>query len=186
MPSPDSSDFELRRATPSDIPGIVRLVESAYRGESSRAGWTTEADLLGGQRTDAEEIAELLALPHVRSIVAVRPGSLDGHVLLRRDPDAGYVGMLAVAPELQGAGLGKRLLAEAERCTLTDFGLGRTRMTVISLREELIAWYERHGYHRTGRREPFPYDNPRFGLPKRPDLEFVVLEHALDGLRAGG
>ncbi len=173
------SSITLRLATPSDIAAIVALVERAYRGDTSRLGWTTEADLLDGQRTDTEEITNLLADPSTRLIVAAERDSLLGHVLLRREKDTGYVGMLAVDPTRQGAGLGQGLLAEAERRAIAEFGLRRTRMTVISLRTELIAWYERHGYRRTLRREPFPYGNPRFGLPQRPDLEFLVLEHDL-------
>jgi ribosomal protein S18 acetylase RimI-like enzyme len=165
----------FRYATPADCAAIVALVESAYRGGSSRAGWTTEADLLGGQRTDADEIAAILAEPHARLLLALDGGEILGCVLLRREREGAYLGMLAVRPQLQGGGLGKRLLGEAEARARSDLGATRIRMTVIEQRKELIAWYERRGYANTGRTEPFPYGNPRFGLPKRDDLRFVVL-----------
>jgi ribosomal protein S18 acetylase RimI-like enzyme len=178
MPHP-IAETTLRSATPSDCSAIVALVESAYRGEASRAGWTTEADLLDGQRTDPEEVSSLMANPEARLIVAERGGQLVGNVLVRREGDSAYIGMLAVAPQLQADGLGRRLLTHAEEVAITTFGLHHAHMTVIVQREALIAWYVRRGYVVTPHREPFPYGNPRFGLPQRPDLEFVVLTHAL-------
>jgi ribosomal protein S18 acetylase RimI-like enzyme len=172
-------DAELRRANSGDLPQIVELVESAYRGDSSRIGWTTEADLLGGQRTDIDEVEEIVTDPDSRLLVLVRHGRIIGCVLVRREPTTAYIGMLAVRPELQSKGVGRLLLAEAERHALAEFGCGRARMTVIEQRSELIAWYERRGYENTSRIEPFPYGEPRFGLPKRDDLRFVVLEKSL-------
>jgi len=169
-------EVRYRDAVPADIPALVALVESAYRGESSRVGWTTEADLLGGQRTDAEDIAALLGDAAARILLAVEAEDVVGCVLLRREPGGAYLGMLAVKPALQTRGLGKALLAEAEGRARGELGAARVRMTVIEQRTELIAWYERRGYRRTGATEAFPYGNPRFGLPKRPDLRFVVLE----------
>jgi ribosomal protein S18 acetylase RimI-like enzyme len=169
----------FRYAVQADCAAIVALVESAYRGEASRAGWTTEADLLGGQRTDADEIAAILAEPHARLLLALDGGEIVGCVLLRREPEGAYLGMLAVRPRLQGGGLGKRLLAEAEERARCDLGAARIRMTVIEQRKELIAWYQRRGYANTGHTEPFPYGHPCFGLPKRDDLRFVVLAKTL-------
>ena len=154
-------------------------MESAYRGDTSRAGWTTEADLLGGQRTDAEEIGDVLGDPKARMLLCLRDERLIGCVLARLEEGRGYIGMFAVSPTEQGAGVGKRLLAEAEETLRRTFGARVAHMTVIRQREELIAWYERRGYRRTGETEPFPSDNPRFGVPRRPDLEFLVMEKTL-------
>ena len=173
-------NIEFRVASPSDAPAIVALVESAYRGDVSRKGWTTEADLLGGQRTDADEVREIIGDPAARFILAVSGIELMGCVVLRDETSSAYIGMLAIRPDCQAAGLGRQLLEEAERCARTAFCATKTRMTVIIQREELIRWYERRGYQRTERREPFPYGNQRFGLPKRPDLEFIVLEKRLE------
>ena len=167
---------QFRFATSADVDDVVSLVESAYRGETSRAGWTTEADLLGGQRTDRDEIADVIADAKARLLLCLRDGQLAGCVLARLQGGEGYIGMLAVRPTEQGSGVGRQLLREAEKTLGRKFGASSAHMTVIRQRTELIAWYERRGYHRTGKTEPFPYGNPRFGVPNRADLEFLVLE----------
>ncbi len=170
----------FRPAEPADGLAIVRLVESAYRGEASRAGWTTEADLLDGQRTDARAVAEILRRPGSTLLLAAADGQLAGCCQLAQRPDAAaYFGMFAVQPGRQGQGIGGQMLAEAERIARDEWGAGRMVMTVLAQRAELIAWYERRGYRRTGEREPFPYGNPRYGLPRRPDLVFEVLARTL-------
>jgi ribosomal protein S18 acetylase RimI-like enzyme len=174
--------WEIRLATPHDTAQIVELIESAYRGDASRVGWTTEADLLGGQRTDRLEIEEILANPRARLILCCAGETLMGCILVRNDEGSAYIGMLAVSPHHQRGQLGRQLLAEAERVAQHEFHAQTVRMTVIVQREDLIRWYVRRGYTVTGRREPFPYDNPRFGLPKRLDLEFAVLERVLETL----
>jgi ribosomal protein S18 acetylase RimI-like enzyme len=179
MPNLDSSEIELRYAKPADVEQLVALIEGAYRGDVSRAGWTTEADLLDGQRTDPEEIQSILENPQARLLLALRSGTLNGCVLLKDEREHAYIGMFAVRPGLQGQGMGKILLKNAEQRAMSEFGAKTARMTVIEQRTELIAWYERRGYHNTTRTEPFPYGDPRFGLPKRPDLRFVVLEKRL-------
>ena len=173
-----------RRALASDVAAVVQLVHSAYRGESSRVGWTTEADLLDGQRTDPEEVAELVQDEGKRLILSELSGELCGCILVsrvqqREPPVAAHIGMFAVRPTLQGRGLGKGLLAEAERVARSDFSAERAEMTVIEQRPDILAWYQRLGYARTGASEPFPYGNPRFGLPRRPDLRFLVLAKPL-------
>lgn len=170
----------FRTATPADASTIVALVESAYRGEASRAGWTTEAHLLDGQRTDAAGVLATIAHPRERIVLAFDGDALVGSVLLRDEGGgSAYVGMLAVRPLLQGRGTGRALLAEAERIAASDLGATTMRMTVIPLRTELVAWYERQGYRATGEQEPFPYGDERFGRPRREDLYFVVLKKAL-------
>lgn len=165
----------VRAAGPQDVPAIVALVESAYRGDSSRAGWTTEADILQGQRTDAEAVAAQLADPGSVVLLAERGGDLLACCHLERHDGYAYFGMFAVRPLLQGGGLGKTMIAEAERFAADEWGVSEMHMTVISVREELIAWYERRGYARTGQLSPFPYGDERFGLPQRDDLEFELL-----------
>jgi ribosomal protein S18 acetylase RimI-like enzyme len=181
---PTVQDLEFRDARSDDAVEVVALVESAYRGDASRAGWTTEADLLAGQRTDVEEVASILMDSESRLLLAVRARELLGCVVLRGEARGAYVGMLAVRPGLQGLGIGRRLLNQAERRARSEFGAERVRMTVIEQREELIAWYKRRGYLLTECTEPFPYGNSRCGLPKRNDLRFAVLEKAL-GVEGG-
>lgn len=181
MRPPTSPDLSFRPALAADLPLIVALVESAFRGEVSRAGWTTEADLIDGQRTDADEVGAYLSDPHARFVLALRGDVLAGSVLVKEDHGEGYIGMLSVSPGSQTGGLGSRLLTEAERTLVDAMGIGHAVMTVLVQRPELIAWYERRGWTVTGERRPFPYGEPRFGRPKREDLEFVVLDKWLRG-----
>jgi ribosomal protein S18 acetylase RimI-like enzyme len=174
-----NAESRLRNAEERDIPALVALVTSAYRGESSRAGWTTEADLLDGNRIDPELLRADLLRPRSRVLLVERDGRLLACAHVADEQGAGYFGMFAVAPGAQGSGIGNHLLAEAERIVHEEWGLSLMRMTVIDLRHELIAWYERRGYRRTGILKPFPYGDERFGIPKRPDLRFEVLEKPL-------
>jgi ribosomal protein S18 acetylase RimI-like enzyme len=167
--------MDFRTAAASDVPQIVALVESAYRGEASRVGWTTEADLLQGQRTDPEGVADIIASGKGVVLLAFDDGDLIGCCQLERHHDYGYFGMFAVRPALQGSGAGKTILAEAERIARDEWHVPEMHMTVISVRDDLIAWYQRRGYTRTGKMSPFPYGDERFGLPQRPDLEFELL-----------
>ena len=163
-----------------DAAAIVDLVNSAYRGETSRAGWTTEADLLGGQRTDAAAVAALIAAPDGVLLTLRSNGRLEACVHLEKRPGAlCYLGMLTVRPELQRAGIGRRLLGAAEAFARRDFGAATIEMTVIDVRTELIDWYRRRGYESTGEIRPFPYGDARFGLPRRADLRFLVLRRRI-------
>jgi GNAT superfamily N-acetyltransferase len=165
----------FRAATTDDVPALVALVQSAYRGDASRAGWTTEADILDGQRTDPDAVTTAIEGPDSRILVADEAGELLACCHLERRDGYTYFGMFAVNPVRQGAGLGKHVLAEAERFARDEWHSGELHMTVISVREELIAWYVRRGYRRTGQMSPFPYGNERFGQPTRTDLEFELL-----------
>jgi ribosomal protein S18 acetylase RimI-like enzyme len=174
-----SDALTFRDATAADIPALVDLVTSAYRGDVSRQGWTTEADMLDGNRIDPEVLRADIERARSRVLVAERDGVLlaCGHVC--EEDGAGYFGMFSVRPDLQGGGVGKQLLAEAERVARDDWRLPAMRMTVIDIRDELIAFYERRGYRRTGIKKPFPYGDARFGIPRRDDLRFEVLEKTL-------
>ncbi len=178
-PEGSASGLTFRVAADTDIRALVELLNSAYRGDSSRAGWTTEADLLGGQRVDPAAITEALATPDAQLVLAERAGRLVGCCEVQHGGDReAYFGMFAVRPTDQGGGLGSRLLAEAERIA-GEFGCARLRMLVLRQRGDLVAWYERRGYRRTGEESPFPYGDARYGLPKRDDLVFDELAKPL-------
>ncbi|MUT91723.1 GNAT family N-acetyltransferase [Streptomyces sp. Z38] len=165
----------FRDATDADVDALVELIESAYRGESSRTGWTTEADILHGQRTDREAVLEVVEAPDSRLLTVEREGRIVACCQLEHRGEHAYFGMFAVSPALQGAGLGRTVIAEAERQTREGWGVTEMHMTVITVREDLIAWYERRGYRRTGKTAPFPYGDERFGVPQCDDLEFELL-----------
>ncbi|MGP3770471.1 GNAT family N-acetyltransferase [Streptomyces sp. SDT5-1] len=173
-------DLVFRDATPEDVDVLVALIESAYRGDASRAGWTTEADILEGQRTDPRGVLEVIEAPDSRLLTVERDGAVVACCQLEHRGEHAYFGMFAVSPALQGAGLGKTIIAEAERRARETWGVTEMHMTVIDAREELIAWYERRGYRRTGRFSPFPYGDERFGIPQRDDLKFELLVKPLD------
>lgn len=164
-------------ATEPDIPALNVLVNSAYRGDSSRKGWTTEADLLDGIRTDEDALRTMLQNPTVIILTYKQGEQLLGCVYLETKGQNLYLGMLTVAPDAQASGIGKQLLSAAEQIALEQQCRAVT-MTVITQRHELIAWYQRQGYEPTGETQPFP-DNPRFGLPKQP-LAFIVMEKRLN------
>ncbi|MBI2282376.1 MAG: GNAT family N-acetyltransferase [Bacteroidetes bacterium] len=164
--------------TREDVADLHRLVNSAYRGDSSRKGWTTEANLLDGQRTSEKLLLEMMEEPEAVILKYADPENdlLQACVYLKNKSGKLYLGMLTVNPELQARGIGKQLLAAAEFYA-EQVNATAIQMTVISVRSELIAWYERHGFRKTGQTEPFPAD-PEFGLPKQA-LEFIVMEKDL-------
>lgn len=168
-----------RTAGEADAPALEALIESAYRGDSSRAGWTTEADLLGGNRTSVAMLLETIADPAQAVLVCEDATGLLATVTVERRDGYGYVGAVSVRPTEQGNGMGRELLTRAEQMIGEAWGLERARMTVIAQRTELIDWYVRRGYRDTGETAPFPYGDDRFGAPKRDDLYFVILEKAL-------
>jgi ribosomal protein S18 acetylase RimI-like enzyme len=175
--TPSATTFRV--AATADTDAIVALVESAYRGDVSRKGWTTEADMLDGQRTDAPGVDALIRKSGSRVLLVERDGALLACAHIEKQGDAAYFGMFSVRPDQQGGGLGKTMLAEAERVARDEWACREMQMTVISIRDELIEWYERRGYRRTGRYSPFPYGDARFGIPKRDDLKFEYLVKAL-------
>jgi ribosomal protein S18 acetylase RimI-like enzyme len=167
-----------RRALLDEAAEIVSLVQSAYRGSSSREGWTTEADLLEGQRTDEATVRAAMAQPNALVLLASRSEVLVGCCQLVGHGSVTDFGLFAVRPRLQRQAVGKELLAEAERFARVEWNASVIRMRVIRQRQELIAWYGRRGYHLTGETAPFPYEDALV-IPLRHDLEFVVLEKVL-------
>ena len=167
--------YTTRQATGADVNAIVELVQSAYRGEASRKGWTTEADLIDGQRTDEEEVVDLIGRSNGHILLCERRGRLLGSLYLEDRDSHAYLGMFAVQPDAQGSGVGSFMLTQAEHQAFRVWQRQRLQMSVISLRQDLIAWYQRKGYRLTDEFLPFPYGNPRFGLPRRDDLVLQVL-----------
>lgn len=169
--------MQITRATTADIPQLVTLINSAYRGEESKKGWTTEAYLLEGQRIDADALEKIINEPF-SVILKCTDGSneLVGCVYLKKNNNKIYLGMLTVSPALQAAGIGKKILQAAEEYAAQQ-NCDAVEMTVISVRNELIEWYQRRGYNDTGERSPFP-DDPAFGIKTQP-LEFIVMEKNL-------
>ncbi|AYV46655.1 GNAT family N-acetyltransferase [Caulobacter flavus] len=169
-------------ALPSEHDALVALVNSAYRGQGAQAGWTTEAGYIDGQRIDLESLrADLAAAPQALILTARddADGPILGCVWLEpAEAGAWYLGMLTIRPDLQDRQLGRTLLAAGEDHA-RERGAKRMRMTVVHIRDTLIAWYERRGYALTGETRPFPHGDDRFGKPLREDLAFVVMEKAL-------
>lgn len=173
-----SPQFSFRHALKSDAAAIAVLVNSAYRGDSSRAGWTTEADLLTGTRINAEEVMQLIEADDSVVLLCLQDVHIIGCVHLEKTGDAAYLGMFVVQPTRQGGGIGKQFMQAAEAEVQALWGVKKMWMSVISVRAELIAYYERRGYVRTGRFKPFPAEiGDEFRLVK--DLQFEEMEKQL-------
>lgn len=165
-----------------DVPAIVALMNRAYRGSGPSAGWSTESAYLAGDRTTTDLLrADILVKPDAALLKWEDcPGAAaTGCVWLEPMEDqTWYLGSLTTDPDLQNTGRGRNLLAAAEDW-VRDRGGRRIRMTVLNVREALIAWYGRRGYEPSGETEPFPYGDNRFGTPLRNDLAFIVLSKDL-------
>ena len=162
----------IAAASPADAPALKALLEAAYRGDSARAGWNHEADILDDERIGMSELEQLLADPVVTILAARDADAIIGCVAVTlKNADLGYLGMLCVSPTLQSAGLGRRLLDAAEGHARAA-GLTAMEMTVIDSRDSLIAWYQRRGYRLTGETRPFT-------VLRDPPITFVVLEKPL-------
>jgi ribosomal protein S18 acetylase RimI-like enzyme len=172
----------LRPASPTDLPTLAKLMNTAYRGTGPDASWNTEARYLDGDRTSEAALKEdLAAKPESVLLVAEEDSQppIRGCVWLEPQLDTTwYLGSLTVDPTLQKSGLGRTLLALSEQWA-EERGARAIEMHVINVRDTLIAWYERRGYRMTGKTSPFPYGDNRFGTPLRDDLSFVVLEKQL-------
>jgi GNAT superfamily N-acetyltransferase len=178
-PGSDLADLGLRFATPQDAPALVSLIRSAYRGDASRAGWTSEADLVEGERIDLDSLLRLLGAPASRILVVEdHSNPVACCQLENREAGVVYLGTFAVCPQRQGQGLGGWLIEQAERASAKTFGAHTIEITVVAQQAALLAWYERRGFVRTGQTRPFPA-NPRYARPLRDDLHFVVLSKAV-------
>jgi GNAT superfamily N-acetyltransferase len=179
-------DWRIEPCERGKLAAAVALINSAYRGQAARAGWTSEADYMDGQRTSLDDLIQALAADTQPCLLTLRRSGCEAllacalvEALAQPDgPPVGFIGMVTVRPDLQASGIGRAVLAAAETHAL-GLGARRAQMTVISIRVSLIAWYERRGWRLTGERRPFPYGDDRFGRPRRDDLDFVVLEKAL-------
>lgn len=189
-----TSPLTFRKATPADVPALLALVKSAYRGEDSRQGWTTEADLVADERIDEPGLLAKITAPGGAVLLAATTNTAGGpgpdatetllaccEVLRHPAPsDLSYFGLFAVSPRLQNGGIGRKVLAEAERLAREEMGAARMEMTVVWLREELISWYVRRGYVVVeGEKRPFPYESLVNGKALRDDLYFLVLRKDL-------
>ncbi len=169
--------IEFTQADDSHVKDLVTLVNGAYRGESAKAGWTTEAHLLDGQRTDVFLIKHMINKEESTILIAEDEDAeqLVGCVHLEKQGNDLHLGMLTVHPEYQNKKIGKMLLSEAE--ALAEFWeCNNIAIEVITLRTELISWYEKRGFKKTGETKPFPMNDPRFGIPKVEKLEFLVMK----------
>ncbi len=159
------TDLIIRPAAPADLDALKQVIERAYRGDSARGGWTHEADLVEGERISRAELDTLVAADDAQLLVALQDEAPVGCVAVTHEGGAScYLGLLCIDPALQSAGLGKRLIEAAEETARAHFVAQAMAMTVIEQRRELIAYYERRGYVRTGKRVPFivPLDPPLF------------------------
>ena len=172
------ADVTFRRATVEDAAAIAALVNSAYRGESSKQGWTTEADLLDGTRAVENEIQGLVSTDDTMTVLCVDGNEIVGSVNIEKQGEFCYLSMLAVRPGKQGSGIGRQLMQEAERRAREAWASKKMTMTVITKRPELIAYYERCGYRRTGELKPFLFDDVH-AIPRVDGIELEILEKDL-------
>lgn len=173
--------LRFNAATAADVPELVLLMNRAYRGEAARSGWTHEADLLEGERTNAGQLTAILQQSETLLLKGTDGnGSIRACVLLQKKPDHTlYLGMLTVDPQWQNSGIGKQLLQLAE-VHARKTGCSAITVTVLTDRTELIAWYRRHGYEPKGSEIPFPNDTSA-GIPLKP-LTFITLQKKVSNL----
>ncbi len=171
-------DLKFTEAEAGDVEQIIQVVNAAYRGETSKLGWTTEADLLDGLRTDEKELLQLLTDEASCILLCKTQDTVLGSVHLQYMGDCVEIGMFAVNPLHQGRGIGKQLLQHAESIAIKTWSIQRLQMVVISCRYELLAFYHRRGYRNNGGTKAFP-ENPLLWTPKVKNLQFTLLEKTL-------
>lgn len=172
----------VRPASPDEAEAVAALVHTAYRSEESRQGWTSEAHLVAGRRTDPESVRDLAVADAGLVLAAVTdddPPALVACCHLEHRGTSAYLGMFAVQPRHQGQGIGHLVLEAAEAYARDTWGVPTLEISVLNHRPELVAWYERCGFTLTGHSHPFPYDDARFGIPQRPDLELLAMAKRL-------
>ena len=171
------TDIRFAYATPADVPRVAALIEIAYRGEVAATGWTNEAAILKGPRSSPQEVQRLVQAADARFVLALDGDVLVGSALIKRHGDGAYFGMFAIDPDVQGGGLGKAMLAYCEAAARELWQAAFLRLAVISLRDQLIQWYERRGFVQTGEHETFPFETATGAL--RTDFDLIVLEKPL-------
>lgn len=169
--------MQISEASDKDVSELCALVNSAYRGDTSRVGWTTEANLLDGIRINEKTLSQYF---HEKDSIILKctdeGEKILGCVYLKKENEHLYLGMLTVEPHLQNKGIGKLLLAASDE-KAREMNCNSIVMTVITQRHELIDWYKRHGFFETGVKQPFPIDE-KFGKQRFP-LEFLILQKNL-------
>lgn len=146
-------DLSLAPATARDIDALVALINRAYRGDT---GWTRETDIVAGNRITTKAVTQLIGNPEAHLLTARQSARLVACVCVEATAEEAHIGTFAVDPELQNQGIGKQVLHAAERYAIEMLGVTRISMTVVSQRPELIAFYERHGYRRSGIVSAYP------------------------------
>jgi len=165
----------FRTANASDAQSIAALVNSAYRPEPGAAGWTDEGHLLSGERISAIQVGEVVARRDSIILLGLKDSAIVACVHVEKQGDNSQIGMLAVQPKLQNAGIGKQMLAHAESHAIENFGAKKLLLRVVTGRPDLVAYYQRRGYQPTGCAIDFPLAGG-VGIPKVPDLKIEVLE----------
>ena len=171
------TDYRFDFASLADVPRLGVLIERAYRGPEALRGWTNEASLLTGPRSSPAEIEGLIKAPDSRFVTAFAGEKLVGCALLQKHGEGAYFSMFAIDPDIQGGGLGKAIMARSEAAARELWGAQYLRLAVINLRDQLIQWYERRGFVRTGEQEPFPFDTAPGAL--RTDFHLTILQKTL-------
>ena len=172
------ADLMFRKALAAEADEIADLINLCYRGKASRQGWTTEADLMGGLRTSAEEVRQLIHAQDSIMLLCLQNDTLLGSIHMERMQQVAHLGMFVVQPVLQGRGIGKQLLAQAEQLAITAWAVDGLVMQVISVRSELIAFYERRGYVPSTTLREFPR-NDELWTPKVAGLQLRLLQKQL-------
>jgi ribosomal protein S18 acetylase RimI-like enzyme len=164
----------FRAATKSDTEAISNLVNRAYRPDADFAGWTHESLLVAGNRINVTQVSEIMAKPDSAVLIGLNDSELVACIHVEKNGDSSYIGMFAVNPLLQGAGVGKTMLAHAEQYAKNNFGSSKYCMVVMSDRSELISFYQRRGYQKTGMVMDYPLAAGA-GTPKHADTKIEVL-----------
>lgn len=165
----------FRKACKPDVEAIAKLVNKAYRPEAGVSGWTHESDLVSGSRTHISQIEAILSTADTVIIVGLKGSEIVSCVHVEKDQSHSHIGMLAVNPVLQGAGLGKQMLVHAESYASENFGSGKFIMGVVTSRLELIAFYLRQGYQKTGLITDYP-ESAGVDIPRHAGLKVEILE----------
>ena len=170
--------LSYRFASQDDLPLVVDLVNIAYRGDEDYPGWTHEGDLLHGTRISLDQLTQQLSDEHVQMLLAEYGGRLYGCMMLSLQGERVYLGTFAVAPDLQGNGVGRQMLRYAELLAAEQWQAGEIEMVVISQRQDLIEYYQRRGYQLSDDISDFPVELD-VGIPKVEGLTITVLNKLL-------